>query len=581
VPDTERRRKLVERVALYGGAAVLSLIVSVWVLDLSGTSLRVPFRYGGDGLLPALEVKAIADNGWCLTIPQLGAPSELRMHDFPPQFDSAHLLAIKLMSALVHDWALIFNLYFILGFPLIALSALAVFRHFGISRSAAVAASILYAFLPSRLIKGQAHLFLDTFFQVPLAILLVLWVCGDAPPLARDRGAEDLAPGLDFRSRRSVVAVGIAILVGATGLYYAFFSVCLLLVGGAWAAIRRRRTHNLLAGLMLAGVVALAIGVQSIPTVAYRAQHGVNSQVANRLPGEAEVYGLRISQLLLPVPGHRVPYLRNLEERYKATAPMPGEFLSTSLGFFGSVGFLILLARSLLGSRRKTGDDSADLLRPLAVLNLTAVLLGTVGGFGSLFALLISPQIRTYCRLNVFIAFFALFAVIVCVDRLRGFRSPWTLLGAGLGLLLGVLDQTTPMHRSAAIADRYRSDGDLVSQIEREVPPSAMIFELPFGTFPESIDDYDLVRPYLHSRTLRWSYPAMRGREGDTWARNLSALRPADLLVALRQSGFSGILIDRDHYSDRGANIEAGMTALLGRSPEVSRDGNLAFFRLG
>jgi len=576
---SSERRKTVERVALYAGTALLSLLVAVWVLQLHRADLRVPFRYGGDALLPALETKAVVDNGWCLNIPQVGAPSVLRMYDFPPQFDSLHLIAIKLMSAFTHDWALLFNLYFLLGFPLIALSALAVFRHFGVSRAAAIAASVLYAFLPSRLIKGQAHLFLDTFIEVPIAILLMLWVCGDSPPLVRDRSAENRPAGLELRSRRSKVALLLAVIVGATGLYYAFFSACLLVLGGTWAAILRRSPRNFLAGLSLAAIVALTVGVQDIPTFIYRSKNGVNAEVANRLPGEAEVYGLRIAQLVLPINGHRIPYLRNLESRYRGSAPMPGEFLSTSLGAVASVGFLVLLAVPFLGSGRQ---KDTGLWRSLASLNLSAVLLGTVGGFGSLFALLISPQIRTYCRLNVFIAFMALFAVVLLLDRLRRSRPILVAVIAGFVLVFGLLDQTTPAHAEAYNADRarYASDGELVAQIEQAVPAGAMIFELPFGAFPESIDDYVLVRPYLHSHSLRWSYPTMRGREGETWARNTAALAPTELLTALRGADFAGILINRDLYPDRGTAIEAAVRTILGRDPQVSRDGNLAFFRL-
>jgi phosphoglycerol transferase len=512
-----------------------------------------------------LEIKAIVDNGWCLTVPQLGAPSVLRLHDFPPQFDSLHLLVIRLMSVFIHDWALIFNLYFLLGFPLIAVSSVAVFRHFGVSRWSAIAASVLYAFLPSRLIKGQAHLFLDTFFQVPFAILLMLWVCGDLPAL---------------RSRRSLVGLLVALLLGATGLYYAFFSACLLLLAGSWAAIVRRSPRNFLAGVTLAAVIGLTVGAQDIPTALYRSMNGVNIEVANRLPGESEVYGLRIAQLLLPISGHRVPYLRNLEDRYKASAPMPGEYLSTSLGIVASLGFLVLLGTSLLGFARTAESLDSNVWRPLASLNLSAVLLGTIGGFGSLFALLVSPQIRTYCRLNVFIAFMALFAVVLLVDRLRRSRPLLADAVAGAALIVGILDQTTHVHRDPSTAIRYASDGELVSQIEHDVPAGAMIYELPFGTFPESLDDYVLVRPYLHSHLLRWSYPAMRGREGGRWAHDTAALDPAGLLSVVRQSGFAGILIDRDIYRDRGAAIESRLVAMLGRPPRVSRDGNLAFFRV-
>ena len=46
--------------------------------------------------------------------------------------DTVHLALIRIMALASHDWALLFNLYFLLGFPLIALSALAVFRRFGV-----------------------------------------------------------------------------------------------------------------------------------------------------------------------------------------------------------------------------------------------------------------------------------------------------------------------------------------------------------------------------------------------------------------------------------------------------------------
>src|SRR5205085_7401077 len=129
------------------GDAVLTL--RLWRADL-----RVPFNYRGDSVFFAMMVKAVIDRGWYLTNPQLGAPGVLALHDFP-QADAVHLLLIKLLSWPSGDWALIFNLYFLLGFPLITLSALAVVRHFRVARAPAFIVSLLYAFLPSRLLIGE------------------------------------------------------------------------------------------------------------------------------------------------------------------------------------------------------------------------------------------------------------------------------------------------------------------------------------------------------------------------------------------------------------------------------------------
>src|SRR2546423_10603001 len=157
--------------------------IATWVLlRLWEADLRVPFNYGGDALAFGLVTKSVVDHGWYLTNPHLGAPGVLAMHDFP-FFDILHILVWKVMSWFTSDWALIFNGYFLLGFPLVALTSLAVLRHFRVAFGPALVVSVLYAFLPSRVMKGEAHYFLDINYQVPLVVLVALWVFGDDPPL--------------------------------------------------------------------------------------------------------------------------------------------------------------------------------------------------------------------------------------------------------------------------------------------------------------------------------------------------------------------------------------------------------------
>jgi phosphoglycerol transferase len=214
-------------------------------------------------------------------------------------------------------------------------------------------------------------------------------------------------------------------------------------------------------------------------------------------------------------------------------------------------------------------------------------LLGTIGGFGSLIAWFVSPQIRTYSRLGVFIGFFSLFAVVLLLDRLRR-RSPRMVDLALPGVLVvGLLDQVTPLAIPpyAAVRKQYASDADLVHRIEASVPGGTAIFELPFMSFPESLwlngmSEYEPLRPYLHSRRLRWSYPAMRGRSGDAWARAVSELEPSRILERLSDAGLGGVLVDRDGYVDRGAALEAAFRTVLRDGPLVGPDGRLAFFDL-
>ncbi len=574
--------------AAYAAAISISVVAAVSLLQLWKADLHVPFDYGGDALLFAFVIKTVVERGWYWVNPNAGAPGGFELNDYPfTAHDTFHVFLIKVMTWCTSDWALVFNAYFLVGFPLITLSAMAVLRHFRIGYGPATVGSVLYAFLPSRLLMGEGHLFLDSFYQVPLAILVILWLCEEDPPIVpAARGTSDRAkrwPGLDVRRGRSIVALLICALVASTSLYYAFFSICLLVGAGIWASVVRRSSRNAVAGVALAGVIVAGLGANGLPTILYQVRHGSNVEVGERKTWEAEAYGMKIAQLLLPVDGHRLPSLQRLKAHYNATAPIGGDGTVTSLGLVGDVGFLVLLGA--LFSGRRFGRGSGEVLRPLAVLNLFSVLLGTVGGFGSLIALLVSPQIRTYSRLSVFIAFFAIFAVAALLEGLCRWHPRLGYPVLPLVLVLGLLDQVTPyaVRSYGATKTRYASDGALVRRLEASVPPGAAIFELPYMSFPEPpwnnlMADYDPIRPYLHSRALRWSYPAMHGRGGDRWAHDVSEREPSKMLETLADAGFNGILIDRDGYLDHAAAVEAALGAVLRAAPVVSRNGRLSFF---
>jgi phosphoglycerol transferase len=570
----------------YLGVALAACVEAFLALRLWRADLRVPFNYRGDSLFFAMMVKAVIDHGWYLTNPQLGAPGVLALHDFP-QADGIHLVLIKLLSCFSTDWALLFNIYYLLGFPLIALSAFAVLRHFRVAPLPAFVASLLYAFLPSRLMMGEAHFYLVAFYQVPLAVLLALWVAGDDPPLFAP-GAGAWRPTFAFRRGRSIAAIAIALLISGTGVYYAFFAGVLILCSGAWGALERRSPRHALAGLATTGVIVAGLTAQSVPTLLYHRAMGPNPAVASRSLVEAESYALRIAPMLLPVRDHRIPALSAISDRYAKATGIPAEPATTSLGAVGAIGFLILLG--ILVRRGRAADDDRDLLfSALARLNLAALLLATTGGIGALFALLVSPQIRTYARMHVYIAFFALFCVALLLDRLWRTRHRAGVLLTVAVAFVGLFDQNTPA-MVPPFGDRaraYRTDAAFVHSLETQLPAGAQIFQLPYLLFPESgglrgtkLADYDPLRPYLHSRALRWSYPTMFGRSTDAWTHAVADQPVPDLVRTLSDVGFDGILVDRDGYADDGAAIVAALAAELGDDSEVRATERQVFFGL-
>jgi phosphoglycerol transferase len=581
MPSDRKPHSIKATLVEYALAAGVSVAAAVTMLKLWDADLRVPFGDYGDVNLYAMAVKAVVDHGGWITIPELAAPGRLDLCDFPYALDWGHFVPLRVLALFTSNWAVVFNLYFLLGFPLITISAFAVFRHLGVPAIPSIAGSVLYSFLPVRMLRAEGHLPLNTFFQVPLAVLVMLWVCAEAPPLIGRRG--DGGWRLDG-DRRTLASVGICLLVASTGIYYAFFAAVLLVIAGSWASAEHRTWRHAAAGTALAGLVGAGSVAGLLPVFLYRSRHGVNPDVARRIPEEAELYGMKLAQLLLPVRGHRLAVLSRLTDHYNAVSPVRSDD-GSALGFVGSLGFLALLL--YVARRPRPGERYGEVLRALAVLNLAAILLATMGGFGALFAWLVSPQIRAYSRMVVFVGFLSLLAFFLLLDR-GSARWPWIARVAPVVLLAaGLLDQASrqAVRPYRSIKAAFASDGDLIQHIEERAPRGAMVYELPFVTFPEGsgveqIGGYDLLRPYLHSRSLRWTFPAMRERYEDHWTRRIAEEEPSRMVADLAAADFEGILIDQPGYADGGAALRATMSGLLDAPPEVSRDGRFAYYSL-
>jgi phosphoglycerol transferase len=581
----------------YAFAALLCCVILTLVLRLWRADLTVPFCYAGDGLLNSLWIKSVVDNGWYLNNPRVGMPEGLEMHDFAVG-DSLHFLLMRMLGLIWHDYAIVGNVYFLLGFPFATLTSLFALRKCGVSYIPALVGSLLYAMLPYHLSRGTVHLFLSAYFLIPLMVLVLVWVCqGNEMLFRRDKVNSGI-----WRNGKTIGSVVICLLVASGGIYYAFFACALLLAAGLAGAVWEKRLYPLATGCALTGILVAAGIVNISPTLWYAAEHGKNKIAGVRSMGESEIYALKLSQLVLPVGGHRIDALAQLNHKYNNNPLTKGnENQVATLGFIGSFGFLFLLGRSLFRRWSPSTATSLPILDALAALNLVAVLLATMGGFGSLLDLAGFHSIRAYNRICVFIAFFSLFAVVLLLDR--AWRNYGTLpkarwfIGGGLAALavLGVLDQTcrtTSLRHTYSwlngnkTISQFRSDAAFVQNLEANLPHGTMIFQIPYVAFPESpgptphMPDCDHFRAYLHSTTLRWSYGAMKGRKTDAWQKRVSE-QPLEAMVAsLAQAGFGGIYLNRKGLPDDGAALERGLTQLLNSAPLVSDDKTLLFFDL-
>jgi phosphoglycerol transferase len=578
---------------IYVLGIVLSLLILTWAMKLWKADLGVPFNYSGDALFYDFLVKGTIENGWYLHNDSLGVPSGLHMYDFP-QADGLNFLIFKALALVRPDYAWVLNVYFLLTFPLTTLTSLYAFLQFRLSYFGSLVWALLYTFIPFHFIRGEGHFFVTTYYLVPLAITVAFWITSGSLHSSNDSGSKS---GVRFapRTHKLILSVLICALLSSVGLgYYAFFSCFFILLAGIAAAITYRKIRPLIISGILVGVIFGGFVANLAPNLIYLARHG-DIKVVQRSSTEAELYGLKITQMLLPVREHRLSAFARIAERYSRN-PLVNENRTSALGLIGDVGFLILLAWFLFlkpDAANFNSDSTRSTVNHLSLMNIAAVLLATVGGFSALFALFISPQIRTYNRISVFISFFSILAVALLLEnffrKLKATRGRQLLFRTLLVLILtlGVIDQTSGNFVPDYNHNKsdFDSDEEFVTKIQSAMVPGAMIFQLPYVPFPENppvnqMTDYDLFKGYLHSKTLGWSYGTMKGRQGDLWLRDVTARPVEEMLQTIGFAGFSGIYLDRLGYGDKAVYLESKLSQLLGVAPMVSRDGRLAFFDL-
>ncbi len=400
----------------YAAAAVLCAIALCVVLELWRADLNIPFRNCDDAISAQAFVKTVLEKGVYYHTDRAGAPFDMELRDFPLP-ESLNLSELRVLAWLLRTQSAprVVNYFFLLTFFFTTLSALFVFRHFKIATPPALAASVLYAFVPYHFYRGVSHIFLTAYYLVPLTVMAALWLYFgrlNIPWVPKRTKAAAEERGRISSLRRWLFVVPLCLLVSSGGAYYAFFGCFFFIVAAVACAVRERRFGPLIAGGALVATVSCGLAVNMLPFMSFQKQEGANPMVAARAPAEAEVYGLKMAELFLPVSGHRVRELRRLKERYVTSPGMPlvNDF-GDGLGIVGVVGFVFALGAVLFQARKPEGfaDRQENALAPTALgsLIVCGLLLGAIGGLGSLFALYVSPMIRCYGRNSGYLSFMA------------------------------------------------------------------------------------------------------------------------------------------------------------------------------
>jgi hypothetical protein len=479
-------------------------------------------------------------------IPGLGAPGGANWNDYPiteeiPLFVEGLLArAFGLFAGL--------NLSLLLCHLLAAGVFYGVARFSGCEKKWSFVGALAFGLSPFIFAQSPHHITVASVWHVPLFIPVWRWI--------------STGVGIAPWSRRFWISAAIAFLAGTQNVYYTNILCQLTLLGGLAVFFRTRSVPALQACLGIILAAALGFGLMNLDTWTYRLVHGPNIGAVVREYKWLEIYGLKIVDLVVPPITHRSDLLAGFAFQHRTGAPLQDE--GSYLGILGLLSLALLIFTTAAAFIRKRYADV-----PLEAWQVSWILVVfTTGGLNAVAGALGFTMFRTGCRYSVVIlAIVLLFAARwLSALRLRGrFASLLVVLAATL-VFWDQVPRPPDLKEREFVAFQIESDQEIVEKMEAALPPGAMVFQLPIMEFPEApvagLSPYDHLRPYLFSKSLRFSFGSMKGREDSQWQKNLASLTLDAAVAKLRSLGFQAILINRNGFPDKAKGMIQSLSTM-------------------
>jgi|GEM_PF-1308416 len=550
--------------------------------QINAQTWSLPLYYlGADDFATYLSAQDILKTGWIWSNPNIGAPFTGSFLDFPTcllqNFDA---LVLKIILVFEQNPVIAIKIEYLLASLFTVCTSFYVLRKMKVSYLLSFCGAITYALLPFYFLRGIRHLTLSMYQFVPLSVLLCYWCYKQE--IFSIKFSEML------HNKKNYLALFFILLITNNGIgYYSIFTCFFLLITGIIQVCENKKVSYLKSSFISISLITLFFLITVIPFFIHINSVGKNPLAVQRNPIGSDVYGLKITQMLLPL---ELPGNSDIEKQiknYQVSAPLVNENVTSYLGPMGTIGFLLLL----LGIIFKNNIENTD-VELFAKLNFAGLVFGIVGGFGTIFAILCAPFLRGGNRISIFLAFFGIVTFCqycdVILAKINTNKQKMLSIGIVIFVIAGIFMQTkkTAFKGYNVIEPFYASDRAFMENIEKTLPEHSMVYQLPYHQFPESpnvekMEDYQLFAGPILSKNLRWSYGNLRGRQGDYWEQTLNKLQGVDRIRAIPFAGFNGIYLDARAYKLAELNkIVAEYSKEIGKAPNISSNGNLYFWPL-
>lgn len=493
---------------------------------------------------------------WYWSTDKLGAPFGQDLHDIAAVADNLHLIILWIGIKIFRNEFLVFNAYFFGSYLLTTITGYIGSRMLRVQRAPALLIGITFSFLPYHYLQGPNHLFLAAYWAIPL------WVAFLIRELMDDSISPFTNQSFNFKSLRNwatktstITLVIIAIIATTTGLYYGFFFIVLTSFIVVIRRVGQTTKFQWVPAASALGIGVFSLAIQYFPVWNYQRINGSNLSIVQRTIAEVEFYSLKLSNLLLPVAGHRLSFFDHLQQKSNPVYLIgEGSDALGLLGSFGLIGLILIMVFRLVHHR-------SGLSTALATFTIMSILTSIVGGLAQFIAVFGFTQLRVMARMSIVIAFPCLVFAVHLITKLSERRGQaFVFIVLVLIGTISILD-TNPGNQLPSFqstSTKWAQDAALVRQIEAELGSNAMIFQLPVVPFPESppverMTDYEHLKGYLRSSNLKWSYGGVKGRESD-WQLQLPK-NTSDLVALLKNYKYDAVWINANGYPDAASAL--------------------------
>ena len=487
------------------------------------------------------------------SVPIMNAPNGVDLSDLPNNEDILYYTIAVFQKFFGQFFGA--NLAVVALMILNGLSFYLFLTYYGIRNNLSTAGGVLVALSHFMLLRGFEHVMLIGAWFLPFMLIISDWCFNSTTVWTKNKkiftGLVSLTTGLSFP-------------------YYTFIFGQFLFFGAIKPALQKK--GRLIVAPMFAialSIFGLALG--QIDTFLYRLKAGPNTLILTRDLSSIEQYSMKIADLFLPYT-HLIKGFQNWAHKIYYDRPFlihtePG---FSYLGLIGCLAFVYAIGIPIwhfFRGKKQEVDSFWLYLYWLVGFSIS-------GGLNFLISIVAGMYLfRCTNRYSILVLIISLFLFFRKVNPHWGRQAAIALIC----IALIDLPARTRFTEYAEIKNRVDADRDFVSKIEKNLPAGAMIFQLPVVDFPEypklfEMTDYEHFRPVLYSSQFRWSYASMKGRPDNDWQKEAERKSITELVLLLREKGFSAIYLNKRGFADRGQKMMDELKLYLPSATEIVSD---------